>query len=95
MFLSAYHFDGEPAALVPAYDAFAGTFPPGALGLHACVLTANGITVYDACPTRQVFEEFHRSAEFRSAVAAVGLPLPRIEPIGEVHHAMASQAVAR
>jgi hypothetical protein len=95
MFLSAYHFDGDPGALVPAYDAFARTFPPEALELHACVVTTRGITVYDACPTREVFEEFHRSAGFRSAVAAAGLPLPRIEPLGEVHRAVTGRAVAR
>jgi hypothetical protein len=95
MFLSAYHFDGDPATLVPAHDAFASTFPPEAFTLHICVATATGITVYDACPTRDAFESFRRSAAFRSAVAAAQLPPPRIEPLGEVHQAVARREVAR
>ncbi len=95
MFLSAYHFDGDPARLVPAYDAFAATFPPGVLSLHACVVTEDGVTVYDACPTREVFEEFRHGAVFRSAVEAAGLPLPRVVPLGEVHHVVADGVAAR
>ena len=95
MVLSAYYFDGDPAALVPACDGLATTFPPAALELQTCIVTARGITVYDACPTRAVFEEFHRGVVFRSAVAAAGLPLPRVEPLGEVHRAVARRGVAR
>jgi hypothetical protein len=95
MFLSAYHFDGDPARLLPAYDAFAATFPPDALTLHACVVTESGISVYDACPTREVFEEFCHGAAFRSALEAAGLQLPRIVPLGEVHHLAAAGAAAR
>jgi hypothetical protein len=95
MFLSAYHFDGDPVTLVPAYDVFASTFPPDAFTLHVCVVTAIGITVYDACPSRDVFEEFSQSAAFRSAVAAAQLPPPRIEALGEVHQAVARSEVVR
>ncbi|MGI5125903.1 hypothetical protein ACQEVB_03710 [Pseudonocardia sp. CA-107938] len=93
MFLSAYHFDGDPMTLVPAYDRMREGFPPDMFDLHACVVTGSGITVYDGCPTREDFEGFSVSADFRSAVAAAGLPQPRIEPLGEVHHAVAGKAV--
>ena len=32
-----------------------------------------------------MFEQFTASDQFRAAVAAAGLPWPRIEPVGEVH----------
>jgi hypothetical protein len=88
MFLSAYHFDGDPTVLVPAYDRLMSGFPPDAVELHACVVTEHGITVYDGCPSREAFEEFSRGG-FPSAVAAAGLPVARIEPLGEVHNAIA------
>jgi hypothetical protein len=89
MFLSAYHFDGDPAVLIPAYEALMSGFPPDAVELHACVVTERGITIYDGCPSREVFEEFSRGG-FQSAVVAAGLPDPRIEPLGEVHNAIAA-----
>jgi hypothetical protein len=93
MFLAAYHFDGDPAVLVAGYDRMLQGFPPDAFELHACVTTDAGISVYDACPTRAEFERFRTGAEFRDAVAAAGLPLPRIEPLGEMHHVVARTSV--
>jgi hypothetical protein len=85
MFLSAYHFDGDPAELAKAHDRLAASFPPGALELHLCVLREHGIVVYDACPSRADFVAFSQSAEFLGALDAAGLPRPRIEPLGELH----------
>ncbi len=84
MFLSAYHFAGDPAELVAAHDRLYQQFPPESLDLHVCVRTADGISVFDACPSRAVFDEFSQSAEFRAALADAGLPQPRLAPIGEV-----------
>lgn len=85
MFLSAYHFDGDPAALAAAHDRLYQRFPPESLDLHVCVLVEGGITVFDACPSREVFAAFSQGAEFRQALAEAGLPQPRLEPLGEVH----------
>lgn len=85
MFLSAYHFDGDPAQLAAAHDRLLTVFPPDSFSLHICVTGERGIVVLDACPTREVFEEFHRSAEFLTALADAGLPQPRVEPLGTVH----------
>lgn len=94
MFLSTYDFDGDPAELLPAYDRFmAASYPPGALLLHVCVVRDDGITVLDACPSRQVFEDFAASAEFADAVTRAGLPHPRVTPRGEVHSACLREAV--
>jgi hypothetical protein len=87
MFLGAYHFDGDPAVLVPAYENLMSGFPTDAIALHACVVTDRGISVYDACPSRADFEEF-TSGGFQAAVVAAGLPLPRIVPLGDVHNAI-------
>jgi hypothetical protein len=95
MFLSAYHFDGDPTRLLPAYDVMRQGFPPHTFELHACVVTGAGITVYDACPTREVFEGFSISTEFGRAIATAGLPPPRIEPLGQVHRAVAGKSVTQ
>ncbi|MEV6874204.1 hypothetical protein [Amycolatopsis sp. NPDC051128] len=86
MFLSAYYFDGDPDRLLAGYDRMMATLPPK-LDLHACVSRETGITVYDGCPTREEFVEFSSGEGFRTALAAAGLPMPRIEPLGEVHGA--------
>lgn len=85
MFLSAYHFDGSPDRLLPAYHEFMRGYPSDGVDLHLCVISESGITIFDACPSRDVFEEFHRSDSFRAGLAGAGLPTPRIEPLGEVH----------
>lgn len=84
MHLSAYHFRGEPTRLAEAQDRMTARFPIEALPLHLCVRTADGILVLDACPTRADADAFHQSAEFADALAAAGLPTPRVESLGEI-----------
>ena len=93
MFLSAYHFDGQAAELLPAYQRLQGSMPPENLELQVCITRQGGITVYDACPSRAIFEEFYRSPGFQAAVADAGLPTPRAEPLGEVQNAYLREAV--
>jgi hypothetical protein len=95
MFLSAYHFDGPPARLVPAYQRFQAAYPPESLELHVCVTRDGGLTIYDACPSRAVFEQFHHSADFEAAIASAGLPTPRVEPLGEVHTVRTREGMRR
>lgn len=85
MFLSAYYFDGDPTDLVAAHDRLLSMLPADGLDLHICVVTDLGITVFDACPSREVFEGFSRSPEFLSVVSEAGLPQPRLDPLGEIH----------
>lgn len=87
MFLSAYHFDGDPAELAAAHDRLAAQFPSDALDLHVCVQLGGGIVVFDACPSQTDFIAFSQSPEFRNGLVAAGLPEPRIEPLGDVHSA--------
>jgi len=87
MFLGAYHFDGDPVPLLAAYRRLMRGFPPATSDLHACVERPDGITVLDACPTEAVFAAFSASPDFARAVQAAGLPLPRVEQLGEVRSA--------
>ena len=43
MFLGAYHFDGDPDAMLGRYQSLVAGFPAGALALHICVATAGFI----------------------------------------------------
>ncbi len=87
MFISACHFDEDPPALAAARDRLNQRFPPESLRLHVCVLVEDGVTVCDACASREAFDVFSQSAEFRQALAGAGLPQPRLEPLGQVHDA--------
>jgi hypothetical protein len=87
VFLGAYHFDGDANELIAAHDRLASKFPTGSFDLHVCVVVDGGITVFDACPSREVFSEFAQSPDFLLAVEAAGLPMPRVEPLGDVHSA--------
>jgi hypothetical protein len=87
MFFGAYEFAGDPVALTAAYDRLVATFPPDAIALQVCVTRTDGITVYDACPSPEVFDAFSRSPEFGHAVHAAGLPAPHVVPVGHVHRA--------
>lgn len=90
MFLSAYHLDGPTDRILAGFEQLEAQYPTGPQDLRVCVVREGGITVYDSCPTREEFEQFSTSAEFRSAVANAGLPNPRIEPLGEIHIAQAA-----
>jgi hypothetical protein len=87
MFLGAYHFDGNPADLLTGYRRLVAGFPPESSDLHVCVERVDGITVLDACPSSEVFADFSTGTEFRMAIEGAGLPVPRVEPIGEVRSA--------
>ena len=87
MFLGAYHFDGDPAVLLAAYGRLMPGFPPESSDLHLCIERSDGITVYDACPSRDIFASFSTGPEFRAAIEAAGLPAPRIEPLGNLRTA--------
>lgn len=50
--------------------------PSSQIHFHACAVRAKGITIYDACPTKEAFQKFSTSEEFRSAAEAAGLPWP-------------------
>jgi len=93
MFLGAFHFDGDLDTIVRGYARLLAAYPPDSL-LHVAIDRANGITVYDACPSRADFDAFTSGEGFRAAVASAGLPFPRIEPLGEVRTTRVLEGVA-
>ena len=95
MILSAYHFAGDPDALMESHRRMMELFPPSGLDLHIAVTHDRGITVYDACPDLATQQAFVTSPEFHGAIAEVGLPTPAIEIVGEVHFAHLNQSVLR
>jgi hypothetical protein len=94
MFLGSYEFDGQPAELLAAYQRLLQNFPPDSLDLHVSVVRDDGITVFDACPSRAAFDDFSQSPEFLGAVESAGLPRPsRVAALGEIHRAQLRQPV--
>lgn len=80
MHLGVYAFDGDTDELLAAYDRLMAATPDAGVHFHACAVRADGITIYDACPTREAFERFPTSDAFREAAEAAGLPFPsRVE----------------
>ena len=79
MFLGAHHFDGDTRLVAQ--------FPPGVDDLDVCVARDDGMAVFDACPSSDAFVGFSQSPDFRAALEAAGLPIPRVEPLGPVHAA--------
>jgi len=95
MILSTYRFEGDPAALVESHQRMLELYPPGSLDLHLAVADDQGLTVFDSCPDLATHQAFVASAEFRGALAQVGLPSPTIEVLGEVHFAHIRQPVTQ
>lgn len=90
MYLGKYEFEGDPDELVGAYDRLMTGIPPESIGFHICVRRDDGITIYDTCPTAEVFEATARDPGLRDAMADAGLPEPRVTPLGPAHSARAS-----
>jgi hypothetical protein len=88
MYLGIYRFEGNVPDLLVGYDRMMQAVPPAALHLHVCVPDDGGLWVYDACPTREVFERFAASADFRALLADAGLPPPQVRLVGDVHRAI-------
>ena len=84
MHLGIYHFDGDPDELMAAYERLSASISADGSALHVCTRRDGGITIYDTCPSQDVFERFSASDAFQGALAAAGLPAPRIE--GEAVH---------
>jgi hypothetical protein len=84
LYLGAAHFDGNPSQLLPAYHRMLERFGLDTLDVHLCVVRDDGLTVLDACPGKAVHDDFTTSDTFRDAIAAAGLPVPRIEGLGDI-----------
>jgi hypothetical protein len=93
LYLGAMHFDGDPGELLPGYHRMLERIQIENLDVHLCIVRDDGLTVFDACPGKAVYEQFTKSDAFRDGVAAAGLPEPRIEGLGDVRVAHLSHEV--
>ena len=93
MILTAYHYDGDPDALLAGHRKMLEHFPQGSLDIHLAVAHERGLIVYDACPDRPTQQAFAASEGFRTLNETCGLPFPRVEVLGEVHHAEVKEPV--
>jgi hypothetical protein len=73
---SIWKFDGDPADLVARYEAMLAELPTDNMRLHLCLRADDGLLLVDTCPTRQVFEAFAASEEFRALRTRHGMPEP-------------------
>jgi hypothetical protein len=94
MYLGSYRFEGDPAALFAAYERLCAGFPPGAIELQLCIADDDGITVFDACPSRDTFVAFSGGPDFAAALWGVGLPTPVVTPLGTVRAVRVKDGVA-
>jgi len=85
MFLGVYRFEGNPDELLAGYERMMASVPADALHLQVCVRDGNGLSVYDACPTQEIFESFSNGDQFRELLKTVGLPVPTVQLLGDVH----------
>jgi len=93
LYLGAVFFDGDPDELLPAYQRMLEKFGLETLDVHLCITRDGGLTVFDACPTKQIYEEFTRSETFLGAIADAGLPVPRVSGLGDIQVAHVRQTV--
>jgi len=84
MFLGSYRYEGNPEELQAAYQQALDQIPTAQMQLQVCIADDNGITVYDTCPSRDVFLAFSSSTDMKELMTSVGLPMPTVTPIGEV-----------
>jgi len=90
VFLGRYDYDGNPDVLLPAYDRLMAAMPPGQVTFHICIRRDGGISIYDACPSAEVFASFSTNPDVLAEMAAAGLPEPTVTPLGDSHHAEAA-----
>ncbi len=93
MYLGHYAFVGDPTLLEAAYRRLMASLPTDGLDLHVVVTRPDGLDIFDSCPDAAAFAAFHTGREFGDALAASGLPTPRITGLGEVVSATVEEPV--
>ena len=93
MYLGTYTFTGDTTELKAGYDRLLANFGAADFLVHIAALGDGELTVIDACPDKATFVEFSKGAMFLGAVAAAGLPEPKVTLVGEVRTAMLKEMV--
>jgi hypothetical protein len=85
MHASIWRFAGEPDELFRRYDALVAELPLEQMRLHLCLRAPAGIVLVDTCPTKEVFEAFACSDDFRALRERHALPKPELLEDFPVH----------
>jgi len=76
MHASIWRFTGDPDDLARRYDALMAEIPSANMRLHLCLRAHDGLVLVDTCPSREVYEAFAASPEFRALRDRHGIPEP-------------------
>lgn len=87
MHASIWKFAGDPEELLRCYDAMVSDIPAENMRMHLCLRLPDGLLLLDTCPSKQVFDAFASSEEFRALRAAHALPDPESVEDYPVHAA--------
>jgi len=90
MFLGVYDYEGDPEELLGAYDRFLAAVGLDGISFHICIRRDGGISVYDTCPSAEVFEAFSTDPDMLAEMTMAGLPAPSVTPLGPAHRALAA-----
>ena len=84
MFISAYTFTGDVTELKAGHAKMLEIMGTDGIFMHVALEGDGKLIVLDACPSREVFQEFSQGEFFTGLMAKCGLPHPTIEPLGDV-----------
>jgi hypothetical protein len=73
---SIWTWRGDPDDLARRYEAMIAEIPTDMMRFSACAKVVDGIIVFDTCPSKEVFDEFHVSEGFTALLEAHGLDRP-------------------
>ena len=76
---SIWKFNGDPADLAEKYEALLGEIPSQNMRFHACLITDDGLIMFDTCPSEQVFHDFFEGPAFMGLLEQYGFPPPEVE----------------
>jgi hypothetical protein len=76
MHAAIWKYTGDTDDLTRRYDALIEEMPTADFIAHLCLRAPDGIVIVDTCPSREAFQAFATSDQFRSALSRHGLPEP-------------------
>lgn len=76
MHCSIWTWKGDPEDLAARYEALVADVPADNMQFSACAKTADGIIMFDTCPSKEVFDAFSSSDGFLALLARHGLDSP-------------------
>jgi len=89
--LGIYRFRGDTDTLLAAYDRMMAAMPEATPPyVHVCVPDADGIVIYDTCPSEEIFRAFSTSDGLREALDAAGMPQPEVTDVPVYNARMAA-----